>query len=76
MDILDFRFLFLISKLFQCRQHVELGHVVTPYCRTYDMVADYMTKATPKPTHERHNARVMGDQSIAPPLPIIHHLLD
>ena len=63
-------------RMHMCRQHVELGHVVTPYCRTYDMVADYMTKATPKPTHERHNARVMGDQSIAPPLPIIHHLLD
>jgi hypothetical protein len=35
-----------------------------------------MTKATPKPTHERHNARTMGDQTIAPPLTVIQHLLD
>jgi hypothetical protein len=47
------------------RQHVELGRVSTPFCPTYDMVADYMTKATPKPTHERHCARAMGDQDIA-----------
>ena len=40
------------------------------------MVADYMTKATPKPTHERHNARAMGNQTIAPPLTVIQHLLD
>ena len=48
------------------RHHVELGHVCTPFCPTFDMVADYI--ATPKPTHERHNARTMGDQTIAPPL--------
>jgi hypothetical protein len=63
-------------RMHMCCHHVELGHVVTPYCGTYNMVADYMTKATPKPTHECHNARVMGDQSISTPLPIIHHLLN
>ena len=41
-------------RVHMLRQHVELGHVSTPFCPTYDMVADYMTKATPKPTHERH----------------------
>jgi hypothetical protein len=40
------------------------------------MVADYMNKATPKPTHERHNARTMGSQSLAPPLTLIQHLID
>ena len=58
------------------RHHVELGNVFTPFCPTFDMVADYMTKATPKPTHERHNSRAMGDQTIAPPLTVIQHLLD
>ena len=35
-----------------------------------------LTKATPKPTHERHNARTMGSQSLAPPLTLIQHLID
>ena len=63
-------------RMHMLRHHVELGHVSTPYCSTFDMVADYMTKATPKPTHERHNARAMGDQSLAPPLTTIQHLID
>ena len=63
-------------RMHMLRQHVELGHVCTPFCPTFDMVADYMTKATPKPTHERHNARTMGDQTLAPPLTVIQHLLD
>ena len=63
-------------RMHMLRHHVELGHVCTPFCPTFDMVADYMTKATPKPTHERHNARTMGDQTIAPPLTVIQHLLD
>jgi hypothetical protein len=63
-------------RVHMLRHHVELGHVCTPFCPTFDMVADYMTKATPKPTHERHNARAMGDQTIAPPLTVIQHLLD
>ena len=29
------------------RQHVELGTINTPFCPTFDMVADFMTKATP-----------------------------
>ena len=62
-------------RVHMLRQHVELGHVSTPFCPTYDMVADYMTKATPKPTHERHRARAMGDQDIAPALLPIQHLL-
>ena len=44
-------------RMHMLRHHVELGHVCTPFCPTFDMVADYMTKATPKPTHERHNSR-------------------
>jgi hypothetical protein len=63
-------------RMHMLRHHVELGHVCTPFCPTFDMVADYMTKATPKPTHERHNARTMGDQTFAPPLTVIQHLLD
>jgi hypothetical protein len=63
-------------RMHMLRHHVELGHVCTPFCPTFDMVADYMTKATPKPTHERHNARTMGDQTLAPPLTVIQHLLD
>jgi hypothetical protein len=34
-----------------------------PSCPTFDMVADYITKATPKPTHERHNVRAMDSQT-------------
>jgi len=43
-------------RMHMLRQHVELGHVSTPFCPTFDMAADYMTKATPKPMHERHNS--------------------
>ncbi len=57
-------------RMHMLRQHAELGHVST------HMVADYMTKATPKPTHERHNARTMGSQSLAPPLTLIQHLIE
>jgi hypothetical protein len=63
-------------RMHMLRQHVELGHVSTPFCPTFDMVADYMTKATPKSTHERHNARTMGSQSLAPPITLIQHLID
>jgi len=40
------------TRMHMLRQHVELGHVSSPFCPTFDMVAEYMTKATPKPTHE------------------------
>ena len=50
-----------------CQQHVEAGNVTTPFCSTYDMVADSSSKATPKPTHTRHTSCMFGDQSIAPP---------
>ena len=54
-----------------CQQHVEAGNVITPFCSTYDMVADSSSKATHKPTHTRHTSCMFGDQSIAPPvLPI------
>jgi len=54
-----------------CQQHVEAGNVTTPFCSTYDMVADSSSKATHKPTHTRHTSCLFGDQSIAPPvLPI------
>ena len=35
-------------RMHMLRHHVELGHVSTPFCPTFDMVAHYMTKATPK----------------------------
>ena len=54
-----------------CQQHVEAGNVTTPFCSTYDMVADSSSKATHKPTHTRHTCRLFGDQSIAPPAPPI-----
>ena len=57
------------------RQHVELGTINTPFCPTFDMVADFMTKATPKATHERHMNRTMGDQSNALPVEPIQHLV-
>ena len=57
------------------RQHVELGTINTPFCPTFDMVADFMTKATPKATHERHMNRTMGDQSNILPLAPIQHIV-
>ena len=57
------------------RQHVELGTINTPFCPTFDMVADFMTKATPKATHERHMSRTMGDQSNALPMEPIQHIV-
>ena len=47
---------------------------VTKSCTNKDHCQS--VKATPKPTHERHNARAMGNQTIAPPLTVIQHLLD
>ena len=58
-----------------CQQHVEAGNVITPFCSTYDMVADSSSKATPKPTHTRHTLRKFGDQSIAPPVLPIHNMV-
>ena len=40
-----------IKKLFY-RQHAELGTVTTPFKKTADMLADFLSKQTPKPTHE------------------------
>ena len=34
------------------RQHVELGNVMTPFKKTADMLADFLSKQTPKPTHD------------------------
>ena len=58
-----------------CQQHVEAGNVITPFCSTYDMVADSSSKATHKPTHTRHTSCMFGDQSIAPPVLPIQHLV-
>ena len=43
-------------------------------CPAFDMVADFMTKDTPKVTHERHVNRTMGDQSNALPMAPIQHV--
>ena len=43
-----------------CRQNVELGNVTIPYKKTTDMLADFLSKQTPKPTHERHRNHAFG----------------
>jgi hypothetical protein len=57
------------------RQHVELGTTDTPFCPTFDMVADFMSKPTPKATHDRHVNRTMGDQSNTLPMAPIQHIV-
>ena len=54
-----------------CRQHVELGNIDTQYCDTNAMTADFLSKQTTCSTHERHTARVFGDQASSIPLPPI-----
>jgi hypothetical protein len=58
-----------------CRQHVELGDIVTTFAPTPDMVADFMTKQTQRLTHERHCRRAFGNQHAPLPLePIVRVL--
>ena len=57
------------------RQHVEIATINTPFCPIFDMVADFMTKATPKATYERHMNRTMGDQSNTLPMAPIQHIV-
>ena len=45
-------------RMHMLRQHVELGHVSIPFCPTFDMVADYMTKATLAQAYARAPQRV------------------
>jgi len=35
-----------------CRQHVELGNVTTLYRKIIDILGDFLSKQTPKLTHE------------------------
>jgi hypothetical protein len=59
-----------------CRQHVELGDIVTTFAPTPDMVADFMTKQTQRQTHERHCRRAFGNQHAPIPLePIVRMLV-
>jgi len=51
-----------------CRQHVELGNVTTYFKKTADMLADFLSKQTPKPTHERHRDNTFGNQTLEPGL--------
>ena len=59
-----------------CRQHTEQGDVKPLFTATPDMVADFMTKQTHRPTHERHARRVFGLQSAPVPLAPIQHLVE
>jgi len=63
-----------MRKLF-CRQHVELGNVTTPFKKTADMLADILSKQTPKPTHERHRDNTFGNQPLGPALGKIQHVV-
>ena len=56
-------------------QHVELGNVTTPFKKTADMLADFLRKQTPKPTHERHRDNSFGDQTLGPALGKIQHVV-
>jgi len=56
-----------------CRQHIELGNVTTPFKKTADMLADFLSTQTPKPTHERHRGNTFGDQALGPALGKIQH---
>jgi len=51
-----------------CWQHVELGNVTTRFKKTADMLADFWSKLTPKPTHERHRDNNFGNQTLGPAL--------
>ena len=59
-----------------CRQHTELGHVKPRFKPTPHMVADFMTKQTPRPIHERHLHRSFGFQGAPVPLAPIQHLVE
>ena len=58
------------------RQHVELKSVVTPYVRTDAMLADCMTKQTPRPTHAHHFGIIFGKQDSTLPLKPIVKLVE
>ena len=59
-----------------CRQHVEQGDVSTSFMPTPDMVADFMTKQTARPTHVRHALRTFGNQAAPVPIAPIQHLVE
>jgi len=52
-----------------CRQHVELGNVTaSPFKKTADMLADFLSKQTPKLTHELQSDKTFGNQTLGPVL--------
>jgi len=58
-----------------CRQHVELGNFTTPFKKTADMLADFLSKQTPKPTHERNRDNTFRNQTLGPALGKIQHVV-
>ena len=58
-----------------CRQHVELGNGTTPFKKPADMLANFLSKQTPKPTHERHRDNTFGNQTLGPALGKIQHVV-
>jgi len=58
-----------------CRQHVEFGNVTTPFKKTANMLADFLSKQTPKPTHERHRDNTFGNQTLGLALGKIPHVV-
>ena len=59
-----------------CREHTELGTVKPLFKPTPEMVADFLTKQTPRPVHEKHLHRTFGFQDAVVPLAPIQHLVD
>ena len=59
-----------------CREHTELGTVKPLFKPTPEMVADFLTKQTPRPVHEKHLHRAFGFQGAPVPLAPIQHLVE
>jgi hypothetical protein len=57
------------------RQHTELGNTKPCFCGTHDMTADFMSKQTPAPTHQRHCEHAFGDQHADVPLAPIQRIV-
>jgi len=43
--------------------------------KTTDLLADFLSKQTPKQTHERHRNHAFGDQALGPALDKIQHVV-
>jgi hypothetical protein len=58
-----------------CRQHTELGNVLSVLKPTSAMVADFISKQTIRETHVRHALRSFSKQDVPIELAPIHHLV-